>query len=118
MLALPEQRIMTADTFRTMALEYPGSVESSHMDHPDFRVGGKIFASLGFPDDGWGMVKLTPEQQQSFVREAPEVFNPCKGAWGRGGSTNVHLAPATKKVLRAAMDSAFQNVAKKGKREA
>ena len=76
------------------------------MNHPDFRVDGKVFATLGSPDDGWGMVKLTPEQQQSFVRKAPEVFNPCSGAWGRGGATNVHLASATRKVLRAAMDCA------------
>src|SRR6266404_6216389 len=106
---------MTADTFRKMALEYPHTVESAHMNHPDFRVDGKIFATLGSPDEGWGMVKLTPEQQQSFVRKEPEVFNPCSGAWGRGGATNVHLASATSKVLRAAMDCAFQNVIAKKK---
>ena len=104
---------MTADTFRKMALEYPGAVESSHMNHPDFRVDGKIFATLGSPDDGWGMVKLTPEQQQTFVRKAPGVFNPCKGAWGRGGSTNVSLAAATRKVVGPAMERAYENLAKK-----
>jgi YjbR len=107
---------MTADAFRKMALDYPNAVESAHMNHPDFRIDGKIFATLGVPDKDWGMVKLTPEQQQSFMREAPEVFHPCSGAWGRGGSTNVHLTAATKKLVRAAMDCAFQNViAKKRK---
>lgn len=104
---------MTADTFRKMALEYPGAMESSHMKHPDFRVDGKIFATLGSPDEGWGMVKLTPEQQQTFVRKAPEVFNPCKGAWGRGGMTNVQLAAATRKVVGPAMDCAYENLSKK-----
>ena len=103
---------MTADTFRKMALEYPGAVESSHMNHPDFRLDGKIFAALGSPDDGWGMVKLTPEQQQTFVRKAPEVFHPCKGAWGHGGMTNIHLAAATRKVIGPAMECAYENLVK------
>ena len=76
---------MTSDEFRTMALEIPTAVEQSHMNHPDFRVTGKIFASLGAPDENWGMVKLTPEQQRAFIEKAPEVFKPCSGAWGRAG---------------------------------
>jgi hypothetical protein len=65
-----------------MALGLPGAVESAHMNHPDFRVGGKIFATLGYPDESCGMVALTPEAQREFVRQAPDVFNPCKGSVG------------------------------------
>ena len=72
---------MTADDFRKMAQEIPGAVEQSHMDHPDFRLYGKIFASLGAPDDDWGMVKLTPAQQRAFLKQAPRMFKPCNGAW-------------------------------------
>ncbi len=76
---------MTTDEFRKLALEIPTAVERSHMNHPDFRVAGKIFASLGVPDKNWGMVKLTPEQQRRFIGKVPKVFKPCSGAWGRGG---------------------------------
>jgi hypothetical protein len=81
------------------------------MNHPDFRIAGKVFASLGYPDDGHGMVKLTPAQQQVFLKEAPRVFAPCAGAWGKQGSTSVHLASAKVAVLRAALDAASKNVA-------
>ena len=83
---------MTSDEFRKMALKIPAAVERSHMNHPDFRIAGKIFASLGVPDENWGMVKLTPEQQRTFIEKAPELFSPSSGAWGRQGSTNVYLA--------------------------
>ncbi len=101
---------MTADEFRSMALGFPEALESAHMNHPDFRTSGKIFATLGYPDDGWGMVKLTPEQQKLYVSEAPEVFVPCQGAWGRGGATSVHLALVKKNMLRAALGRAYHNV--------
>ena len=104
---------MTADEFRKMALEIPMSVERSHMNHPDFRVAGKIFASLGVPDKDWGMVKLTPEQQRAFIEKAPEVFKPCSGAWGRQGCTNVYLPAAKARILRAALDAAAKNVGSK-----
>ena len=81
------------------------------MDHPDFRVGGKVFASLGYPDDEHGMVKLTPEQQRLFLQKAPNVFNPCAGTWGKRGATSVHLRSATVEVLCAALDAASRNVA-------
>jgi hypothetical protein len=71
---------MTAATFRRLALRLPGAVEREHMNHPDFRVGGKIFATLGYPRDEFGMVKLTPEEQQTFMLEEPEVFTPCNGS--------------------------------------
>ena len=68
---------MTAEDFRRSALARRGAVESAHMDHPDFRVNKKIFASLGYPDEEWAMVKLTPEQQRSFVEKEPAVFKAC-----------------------------------------
>jgi hypothetical protein len=101
---------MTTETFRNLALQIPTAIEMSHMNHPDFRVAGKIFASLGYPDQNWGMVKLTPEQQRSFVDKAPEVFKPCKGAWGEKGCTNVHLASAKAGELRLALDAAARNI--------
>jgi hypothetical protein len=103
---------MTTDEFRKMALEIPAAVERSHMNHPDFRVAGKIFASLGVPDENWGMVKLTPEQQGAFMKKAPEVFKRCSGAWGRQGYTNVYLASAKTSIVRAALDAAAKNVAR------
>jgi hypothetical protein len=106
---------MTSDEFRKLALEIPSSVEMSHMSHPDFRVAGRIFATLGAPDDGWGMVKLTPEQQRTFMKKSPAVFSPCKGAWGRRGCTNVHLAKATPGTVRTALDLAAKNVTPHGK---
>ena len=101
---------MNADEFRAAALRVPGAIEAAHVDHPDFRVNGKIFASLGYPDDGWGMVKLTPTQQKSFMKEAPEMFAPCAGAWGKQGATSVHLASAKKRILGKALLAAAQNI--------
>jgi hypothetical protein len=101
---------MTIDQFRKMALKIPGAVERSHMNHPDFRVGGKIFASLSVPDENWGMVKLTPQQQRTFIKKAPKVFKPCSGAWGRQGYTNVYLASAKATIVRTALDAAAKNV--------
>ena len=104
---------MTADKFRSLALEISGVIESSHMNHPDFRMDGRIFASLGYPDDDHGMVKLTPEQQRIFLKKAPRVFAPCAGAWGRQGSTSVNLAAAKVDLLRAALAAASKYVASK-----
>ena len=103
---------MTANEFRKLALAFPGAVEASHMNHPDFRIGGKIFATLG-PSEIWGMLKLTPEQQQSFIKKAPSVFEPCRGAWGEQGATTVRLASAEKAVVQEALDTAWQNVSAK-----
>ena len=83
------------------------------MGHPDFRVRGKIFASLGYPDADWGMVKLTPEQQHMFVHSEPAVFAVVKGGWGRRGATNVRLPAANKPSLRAALAAAWCNAAPK-----
>lgn len=103
---------MNANTFRKLALSFPEAVEQSHMGHPDFRVRGKIFATL-WADDKWGMVKLTPSQQESFVSDEPEAFHPVNGAWGRGGATKVCL-PAVKEVsIRRALEAAWRNTAPK-----
>lgn len=108
---------MTADQFRQIALSFPEASESAHMDHPDFRVRGKIFATLGYPKKGWGMVKLSPEQQNEFVKSVPAVFVPAKGEWGRRGATTVHLRTAKKAALRVALVAAWSNVAPKSLKE-
>jgi hypothetical protein len=103
---------MTADEFRSEALRLPETSEEAHMGHPDFRVRGKIFATLG-PDEAWGMVKLTPEQQAVFVRTEPKVFHPVNGAWGRRGGTYVRLEAATEPAVRQALVAAWRNTAPK-----
>ena len=80
------------------------------MRHPDFRVGGRIFATIGWPDQAWGMVKLSPERQAEFIEAAPEVFIPVSGKWGLKGSTNVRLSKVDKATLNAALTTAWQNV--------
>ena len=104
---------MTPDEFRRMALDLPGSSEQAHMSHPDFRVGGKIFATLGCPEEGWAMVKLTPEQQTAFLRAEPHVFEPVNGAWGRRGCTYVCLGAATEPTIWNALIAAWRNTAPK-----
>jgi hypothetical protein len=105
---------MTPTEFRRIALGLPDVTESSHMNHPDFRVGGKIFASLGWPDDAWGMVKLTPAEQAMFVQAKPEAFEPVPGGWGRRGSTKVRLQSVDEATLRSAIGAAWCWVAPKG----
>src|SRR5262245_54805833 len=96
--------MMTPDQFRTIALSMPQAIESEHMDHPDFRVGGKIFASLLTKKDvDWGMVKLKPTDQARFMKAKPEMFEPASGAWGVAGATMVLLKKATKTITREAM---------------
>jgi len=102
---------MTAKDFRQIALSLPESIESAHMDHPDFRVGGKIFATLDAPSKGWGMVKLWPDQQAEFINEAPMAFKPAQGAWGLRGATYVHLSAAKKPIVRRALIAAWVNTA-------
>ena len=104
---------MTADDFRHLALALPETEERAHMDHPDFRVAGKIFATLGYPERGWAMVKLTPEQQHNFVEAYPAVFVPAAGAWGRRGATTVCLKTAQKATVRRALVAAWRNTAPK-----
>ena len=104
---------MTVHEFRSIALSLPQVSEAAHMGHPDFRVGGRIFATLGYPRSGWGMVKLTPEQRELFVRAQPVAFAPVKGAWGRAGATNVRLQAAKKAAVHEALVIAWRNRAPK-----
>ncbi|MDZ4806163.1 MAG: MmcQ/YjbR family DNA-binding protein [Candidatus Eisenbacteria bacterium] len=102
---------MTPATFRRLALSLPEALEFSHMNHPDFRVRGKVFASLGSPEQDHGTVKLTPAQQEAEMAEHPAVFTPAAGAWGRRGYTVVRLRAATAINLRRAMRAAWHNTA-------
>ena len=101
---------MLTKDFRRVALAMKGAVEGAHMGHPDFRVNNRIFASL-HGDGRCGMVKLTPEQQQNFVRDHPAVFAPESGAWGRQGCTRVTLDAADEETVGEAMTLAWQNTA-------
>ena len=101
---------MNADDFRALALELPEAIEGEHMKHPDFRVRGKIFASL-WSDGRTGNVLLTPEQQASFVDADPDSFQPLNGAWGRQGGTRVVLSVASPARVRSALAAAWRNKA-------
>ncbi len=103
---------MTAARFRKLALAMPEAVEGEHMDHPDFRVGGKIFASLG-PGEEWGMVKLTPPQQEEMLRRADGALRPASGAWGARGATIADLASADAALVGEAIVMAWRNTAPK-----
>jgi hypothetical protein len=98
---------VTPNDFRRLALSFPEAAERAHMNHPDFRVRGKIFATLHYPDKSWGMVKLSPIEQEMFVRAEPAIFIPVKGAWGRKGCTSVCLKPAKKSTVRRALAAAW-----------
>jgi hypothetical protein len=98
---------VTSNEFRKLALSFPEAAENFHMDHPDFRVRGKIFATLGYPDTSWAMVKLAPVEQEMFVKAEPRVFAPVKGGWGRRGATNVILKSAKKGSVRRALAAAW-----------
>jgi hypothetical protein len=104
--------MLSAKDFRRIALGMKDTIESAHMGHPDFRVNGRIFATL-HPDHQSGMVKLTPDQQQNFVRENPAAFMPENGAWGRQGCTSVRLDSVDEDTLGEAITLAWQNTAKK-----
>jgi len=102
---------MTPDDFRKIALSLPEAVEKAHMNHPDFRVRKKIFATLRYPDAGWGMVKLNPDQQREFIQADPDSFVPVTGAWGLRGCTNVRLRRAKKMLVESALSAAWSNIA-------
>jgi hypothetical protein len=99
------------EDFRRIALSFQGAEEGAHMGHADFRVGGKIFATL--PEEGWGMAVLMPEQQEDFMTLAPDAFKPAAGAWGRGGSTLVRLDAVPEDLLEAALAAAWRKRAGK-----
>ena len=107
------ERAMSASHFRRAALALRGAVEGAHQRTADFRVGKRIFATLGYPDDAWGMVKLTQEQQSMLVEAEPEIFRPVPGGWGKQGYTNVLLAKAEATTLKSALAMAWKNVAPK-----
>jgi hypothetical protein len=107
---------MTADDFRHLALSMQGAIESAHMGHPDFRANGRIFATL-HSNHQWGMVKLSPEEQQEFMRISPVTFVPSSGAWGRQGCTNVRLDAADVATLRGAMILAWEKTAAEPRRK-
>ena len=99
---------MNTNDFRRIALSLEGAEEGSHMGHPDFRVGGRIFATLASAHLGYGNLMLTVEQQQAFVEELPEVFLPVFGGWGRMGATHIRLAAANQDVLVGALRVAWK----------
>ena len=101
--------MLTADDFRRIAVGMKDAHEGAHMGHPDFRASGKIFATI-HPDHLYGMVKLTPDEQQEFVRAHPSAFAPENGAWGRAGCTSVRLDAVDEETLGEAMTLAWQNI--------
>jgi hypothetical protein len=99
---------MTAEDFRRLALALEGAEEHSHMGAPDFRIGGRIFATLAAQGQGYGNLMLIPEQQAVFVEELPAVFLPVPGGWGRMGATHIRLSAATEDVLAGALHTAWK----------
>jgi hypothetical protein len=101
---------VTIADFRRHALDLAGATEGAHMGHPDFRLNNRIFATLSMQDKGCGVLKLSPEQQQTFIAELPDVFEPVFGGWGRMGATLIHLAAADQDLLAGALATAYRNV--------
>jgi len=101
---------MRASDFRKLALALPEAVENEHMQHPDFRVGKKIFATLD-ADGRCGVLKLSPQSQQAALRAHPGVFEPCAGAWGARGYTKVVLEHASVALVRLLLEQAWSSVA-------
>ncbi len=99
---------MNVRDFRQIALRFEGTEESSHMGAADFRVGGRIFATLASAKQGYGNLMLTVEQQRAFVLELPDVFLPIPGGWGRMGMTHIRLAVASEEVLTGALHTAWK----------
>jgi hypothetical protein len=104
---------MTPTEFRELVLSFPEAIESAHMHHPDFRVGGRIFATLGYPNKDSAMVKLPQDEQKKLIHNNPDVFQQAKGAWGRQGSTIVYLPAATIGIARDALTAAWRRTAPK-----
>ena len=99
--------------FRRLALQLPGAVESSHMNHPDFRLNNQIFATLSAQEKGCGVLKLTLEQQAGFVTDQPHIFSPVQGGWGRMGMTFIHLDQADESIMAGALKTAYHNLQEK-----
>ncbi len=98
------------ELFRRLALQLPGAVESSHMNHPDFRLNNQIFATLSGQEKGLGVLKLTLDQQAAFVTDQSRIFSPVQGGWGRMGMTYVHLSEADESIMAGALKTAYQNL--------
>ncbi len=96
--------------YRRLALQLPGAVESSHMNHPDFRLNNQIFATLAYQEQGCGVLKLTLEQQAAFVADQPHIFSPVQGGWGRMGMTFIQLDQADESIMAGALKTAYQNL--------
>ena len=105
---------MTSDEFRRMALSHPDVIEGGHLGHADFRVGGKIFATLGHPNERYGAAMLTPQDQDLLVKDHPKTFAPAAGAWGATGSTTIMLRGASKRAVGIALEAAWRKRAPKG----
>jgi hypothetical protein len=101
---------MTPDDFRRLALQFHGAIESAHMDHPDFRVGKRIFATLDYPEPGWAMVRLLPEQQEKLISTDARVFSRAAGGWGEKGSTLLQLAHTDEETAESALRMAYENL--------
>jgi len=99
---------MKAADFRRIALSFAGAEEGSHMGAADFRVGGRIFATLAAQNQGFGNLMLTPQLQEEFVRDLPDVFLPIHGGWGRMGMTHIRLTHANEDVLTGALRAAWK----------
>src|ERR1700756_3573924 len=102
---------MTGASFRKLALGMPEATEGEHFGNADFRVGGKIFATLSLEKEGFGVLLLTPDEQAGMVQDAPEIFSPVPGGWGRKGSTRVSLAKVPADILKAALRIAWSRKA-------
>ncbi|WZP00956.1 MmcQ/YjbR family DNA-binding protein [Isosphaeraceae bacterium EP7] len=98
---------MDANDFRELALGFDDAEESAHMGVADFRVGGRIFATLAHEPLGFGNLMLSPELQQLVLAEAPDVFHPVAGGWGRQGATHIRLAEATPEQLFRGLELAW-----------
>jgi hypothetical protein len=103
--------------FRRLALELPGAIESSHMNHPDFRLNNQIFATLSAQEQGCGVLKLTTEQQQAFIAEQPNIFSPVQGGWGRMGMTYIDLTQADESIMAGALKTAYHTLQEKQARK-
>jgi hypothetical protein len=109
---------MTPAAFAKLALSFDGATQGTHGGHPDFRAGGKVFASMGFKGPDSATVKLTPEQQEMLVAAEPAIFSPVAGTWGHRGYTMIHLPAADAKTMKSALAMAWQNVSASSKRAA
>jgi hypothetical protein len=104
---------MTPKTFRRIALSLPEATEGSHFSNADFRIAGKIFATLALEHQGYGVLLLTPDQQAGMIQDAPELFSPVPGGWGEKGATRVNLAKVPPDILEAALRVAWSRKAPK-----